>query len=461
MRCVHDSAAHLIVGALGFLAGCGSSGPPNASTDGGRVSTEAGHEGAAHPMKDAATHDVTDARSRTDALPDGHTAADAGFNSIGPDGGWIVAPHAALPQVIPFGGSVVAAPVFTAVTFEGYDLTTEAESIVDGIGATAYWTSTVGEYGVGAATATAPVELTTSSAPGSINDTGVQSWLLAALEGSDGAPPILPAPTPSSVYVLLYPAATTVSFQGAPACQHFGGYHSSLTLPSSAVVTYVVVAECDFGAGTSVAVSETLAHEMTAATTDPSPLVAPAYGAIDPNDLIWGLIAGGPEVPDLCSPFSDSVFTPTGYPYTLERVWSDKNAAASHDPCQPAPAGEVYFNATTHLTGMVYVTSQGSPTETLGVVAPLNQPTVVEVNLYSDGPTEPWTVAANDLSSVLGGGPYLSFSWDRTQGQNGTTLHLTITPLQATALYGGEVFDIASTLGTTTKHWYGFVAQEQ
>ncbi len=134
-------------------------------------------------------------------------------------------------------------------------------------------------------------------------------------------------------------------------------------------------------------------------------------------------------------------------------------ATGSHDPCQPALPGEVYFNAVAHLPDTVTISSGGALYQVRGVLAPLNQPTTVEVDLYSDGSTGSWTVAADDLSSTLGGGPYLSFSWDATQGNNGTKLHVTITPLEAST-YGGEPFEITSTLGTTTKHSYGVVGQQ-
>jgi hypothetical protein len=468
---------------LALSLGCGNSGgSPMTATDAGNDAkrpgdsghTDAGHPDAerpdaSHPLEDAGERDTgghdaaaeahDDAQGADAHIADG-SASDAPFDSIGPDGGWLVAPHSALPQVIDYGGAVIVAPVFTSITFAGYDQTTAANAIVDGIGASGYWTSAVTEYGVGPATSTTPVALT-ELAPTSIDDPGVQTWLAGQLES---AMPLLPAPTGNSVYVIGYPAATSVSLQGTPVCQHFGGYHNTLALTSGpysgAVVTYVVVGECDFGQGTAIGLSEALSHELTAVTTNPSPFNSPAYANVDPVDDVWALLAGGGEIPDLCTPFVDSTYIPAGFPFTVERVWSDANANAGHDPCQPAATGEVYFNSAPQLNDSVTITPGGGIYQVHGVLTPLNTPKTIEVDLYSDGPTSgPWAVAADDLSSVLGGGPYLSFSWDATTGENGTKLHLTITPVAASS-YGGEPFEITSTLGTTKKVWYGAVSQQ-
>ncbi len=452
------------------LSACGSGGTSPTPVDAGREASghpDAGHPDAAKPVRDAAVHDAIrgapDARER-DATS-AHDAAravdasDAAFLDIGPDGGWIIAPHDPAPAVVDYGGTVLASPVFTAITFPAFDLTTEAQALVSELGGTAYWTSALGEYGVGAATATAPIVLT-EAAPTSIDDPTIQTWLASNL----GANPPFGAPTASSVYVVFYPSSTAVTLLGAPVCQHFGGYHNTVTLGSGpysgTTVAYVVIAECASGQAEAISLSETVAHELTAVATDPYPLAAPAYDSVAPADEVWTLVTGGGgEVPDLCSTFADSYFVPTGLPYTVGRVWSNLNAAASHDPCQPSPTGEVYFNAAPHQPDSVTLTVQSSVYQVHGVLTPLNVPKTIEVDLFSDGLTPAWTVAAGDLSATLGGGPYLKFSWDATTGQNGTKLHLTVTPLQQDT-YGGELFEITSTNGTTTRRWYGAVGQQ-
>jgi hypothetical protein len=79
---------------------------------------------------------------------------------------------------------------------------------------------------------------------------------------------------------------------------------------------------------------------------------------------------------------------------------------------------------------------------------PVGSSKTVDVDLYSDAPTPgPWTVSAQDLTSTLAdAGPALSFSFDKTQGQNGDKIHLTINALSASPL-GVAPFQIVSELG--------------
>jgi hypothetical protein len=96
---------------------------------------------------------------------------------------------------------------------------------------------------------------------------------------------------------------------------------------------------------------------------------------------------------------------------------------------------------------------------TQGVHVPIGTSRTIEVDLYSDGPTSgPWTVSALDLSSTFFGAnqPTLSFSFDKTRGQNGDKLQLTINALAAGPL-GASPFWIESDLGKASKFWVGVV----
>jgi hypothetical protein len=107
-------------------------------------------------------------------------------------------------------------------------------------------------------------------------------------------------------------------------------------------------------------------------------------------------------------------------------VWSNKAAAAYHDPCIPNVGGP-YFVSVPVARDPVQVTLQplaGSMVVTsTGVLVPVGSTKTVDVQLLSDGPTTaPWTV-----STQLLGGSGFTFSFDRSTGQNGDVLHLSIT----------------------------------
>lgn len=154
---------------------------------------------------------------------------------------WPIAPHPAAPQVQHNpAGSVLATPVLVAVTFPGYDLASDAESLVDTIGSTSYWTAAVGGYGVGPAKALPPVRLS-EAAPTTTSDAEIQSWLASKLtSGSE-----LPAATPSTIYVLYYPGSVSIAAFGRSSCSGYDGYHQSMRV-NGADVEYAVIPECAF-----------------------------------------------------------------------------------------------------------------------------------------------------------------------------------------------------------------------
>jgi hypothetical protein len=57
--------------------------------------------------------------------------------------------------------------------------------------------------------------------------------------------------------------------------------------------------------------------------------------------------------------------------------------------------------------------------------------------LFSDAPV-PCTVTAFDDEALVGQSAKLTLSLDALSGQNGDTLHLTITPEAADTFFGGE-----------------------
>ena len=96
---------------------------------------------------------------------------------------------------------------------------------------------------------------------------------------------------------------------------------------------------------------------------------------------------------------------------------------------------------------------------TKGVSIPVGQTKTVELDLYSDAPTSgPWKVSVLDLTSAFFGGPTaLTFTLDKSEGQNRDTIMLTIKAVAKSAL-GASPFWVQSDLGKTTNVSLGLVA---
>jgi len=362
------------------------------------------------------------------------------------------------PQVVSFGGPILATPKVVPVYF-GNDQTTFTDQITAFLGkltttTATYWLPAVQEYSVGALTIATPVQLTESAAA-SISDTQIQTWLSNKLTTND---PAWPAPDANTVYALFYPTGTTISLGqgGGSSCSSFGGYHSNITV-NQKDVSYAVMPRCaKFGGLTGIdAVTATTSHELIEASTDPYPQDQnnAAYGQVDDNHIIWEFVLGGGETGDMCAQNIDSFFKPSDIGNYVQRNWSNKAAAAGHNPCQPS-AGLPYFNSMPVLNEKVSVAGQLT---TKGVTIPVGSSKTIEVDLFSDANTgAAWTVTALDGATLQQQPAELSFSWDRTSGKNGEKLYLTIKVLKASQ-YGAEGFLIESTLGTQSSVWVGLV----
>ena len=426
------------------------------SDSGGATGTEAG----ARPVPEEPTLLVSSGvalggylGSDWDASIAGDAGAEAGLPPrLGGDAAWTNAVPGGMPQVVNHGGPTLKSPMFQAVTFSNYDLTASVDDFVSRVGLTSYWLQAVGEYGVGLARAATPVHVPTG-APQNIDDAQIQAWLANELTAGGAFEP----PASGTVYVLFYPFSTSVTLDGQESCFTMGAYHNSIVV-AGVNVAYVVIPECTTETMTDQQTTTGAAsHEMIETATDPLPLSAtPAYSGVDPGHLYYPLVLGGGEVADMCAQWPTSFFVADGLPYTVQRTWSNAAAAAGRDPCQPELDGETFFNAVPTLTDTVHAGTATPPLTTLGAAIAPGASKVVDVVLYSEADVGPWTVSA--LSVPVGEGN-LSFSWDKTTGNNGDTLHLTITVNYVGTSYGGEPFIIESKLAGETNYWLGYVGQ--
>lgn len=379
------------------------------------------------------------------------------------------APHQAAPQVIWGGGPVLTAPKLVPVFFANDDMNTVAAltDFDNKIGATNYFMATTSEYGASAAV-TLPAVMLTEDAPSQIDDSAIQTWLAGKLDAND---PAWPAPDANTLYLIHYPSTTgiTQSTQGQVeiSCQEFGGYHNSTQLdaPHGGIdVPYAVLPRCPmFYPATAAGTPQTEftginaatgpeSHEIIEATTDPFPLSgSPAYVQPDENHLYWYVALGGGEVGDMCQAFPHAFNKFLDLPsYLVQRGWSNQAAKAGQDPCVPAIPGEVYFNSATVLNDALKVPELGT---IKGVKIPVGSTGTVEIDLFSAADTGgPWDVSVVDLSNP----PTMDLSLDRSSGQNGEKIYLTIT-VNAKDPQGFAIFQLISSLGQTETLWFGAV----
>lgn len=398
-----------------------------------------------------------DAAAPADTADAATAGADSAADVTAPDVPFEVADHPPAPQVLKGKGAVLAHPHARVVTFDGDPQRATAEAFVSAIGGSAYWSAATAEYGVGDLTVDAPIHLAIVPTP-SVTESEVEVFLAEQLTRETA---LWGQPDPATIYVLVYPQGVTVTEPqtNGVSCKDFGGYHF-LTAVGAVSVHYAMIPACPGFDGPGVDLAHTFqvaaSHELLEAATDPDPYAAPAWTKLDTAHAGWATIAGGPELGDMCTFVEGDPFTWPTTGYTSERAWSDAAAAASRDPCQPAPA-EPYFNAAPETPDTV--TYAGL--KVAGVHIAAGQDAVVPVHLFSDAPTAgPWVVYATDYATwYLQAAPQLQFDWDgatKSSGQNGDVLNLHITVVKAD-VKKAEPYFIFSRQGQTTHFWVGFV----
>jgi len=369
-----------------------------------------------------------------------------------------------VPQVVVGKGPVLVNPVVVPAFFASDGLQAKMESFLGKYVASAEYPAMVGEYGASSATLSASVPIM-DTAPKAIDDAAIKTWLMGEL---DGTHPEWPAPTDGTVYMIFYPSTTSITLQGTKSCVQFGGYHDDFSMPMGQKVSYAVIPRCSAAASVNTV---TVSHELVEAITDPYPNLAPAYASVDSLHMAWMLTSSGGEVGDMCENDPNAPYAAQDLGYmTLQRTWSNATAAKYHDPCVPSVPGTFYFQSTPVLPETVSVMIPALPGlgplggQTLhveGVTIPVGQSKTIDVQLWSDADTSgPWKVSAVDvLAQRMLGAPTLSFAWDRTQGQNGEILHLTITATAA-SLLGASAFQVVSTKGVQEFTWTGTVVNQ-
>jgi hypothetical protein len=243
-----------------------------------------------------------------------------------------------LPDVADHGGPVMAhvqlVPIFYANDTDAMTLTSFSQWIV-----TSQWLQAVGaDYGVGTGSVLQTVSLP-EPAPAMIDDVDIINFLYSGL--ADGTLPKPAGSLANVLYMIYFPATTTVTAGTDKSCVDFGGYHNSAR-QGGVELSYAVIASCTgfVDMATDIEDREVVAsHELIEAATDPIPDNHPSFQLDDPTSS-W--FAFGGEVGDLCQlPDTAEFWRESGF--VAQRIWSTTAAAAEHDPCIPGAAAD-YFN---------------------------------------------------------------------------------------------------------------------
>jgi hypothetical protein len=376
----------------------------------------------------------------------GGAGSSGGGGSAGGGGGTFpVAPHPPLPQLADIGGPVLTAPKLRPIFFGGDPDQAEIMSFLTELAGGSYWRATTSEYGVGPITVLPAITGLTASS-GTIDDSALQAAIAA---NTSSLSPPWGAPDPGTIYLFVIPPSITLTFGTEACCTSFGGYHYETNV-NGAALPYVAACACPnfFGAGWSQIDERTgaMSHELVEVATDPFPRSDPAFSQANLGSYIWTAVTGG-EAADMCVVEAEAFTTLPGSSHVVQRSWSNAAAKADRDPCVPAPTSTPYFNSMPVLD--VIAIDGGSGYETHGLLIPIGASRTIDLDLFSNGTVaRDWNVSLYNYEDLFGGTPSLALSLDRTSGNNGEVLRLTITPLRTNPVLGVDAFVIYSSTGT-------------
>jgi hypothetical protein len=378
--------------------------------------------------------------------PDAALAVDAAAAvdaPVAPIDGAVPTWHLNQPVVSNAGGAVLAAPKVVPIFFTGDAAKPQIEAFLTQLAASSYWPAISAEYGVGALTI-APSVVATETPP--TTDAALQAIIGAHAGGTGG----WPASDANTIYTVFLPSGVTLSTGSGTSCVQFAGYHDE-----ASGVVYALMPWCATGGSFTGLDQVTIAtaHELLEASTDPHPRSAPAFAQTDDAHAVWQFLPGA-ELGDMCE-MAHSAYQPLVGTYMVQRMWSNASAAAGHDPCVPVLATP-YVVAEANVPDLSIDFGGGPPLVTPGLRLAVGASQTIEVDLYADGSTPDFTVEAIDTAQKYQmASPELSFAWDRTTGNSGDKLHLTVTRVKAGAQFGASELGLfAKVNGVTIGVWW-------
>jgi hypothetical protein len=361
--------------------------------------------------------------------------------------------------VLSLDGPMLTSPKLVPVFWPKDVNETYVREFIDAFVASDIYTQQTVEYGIGPATVL-PSAHPTDEQPAALRDDAIRTWLTTQFD-TPGGP--LPLPDGNTVYLLYFPSGTNIAAgEGLSdiGCQDFLAYHESVNYKGQDV-SYAVFPRCAQYAGLQQQEQLTAAsnHEIVESATDPYPDVAPAFDEVDPYHGFYAFEVGGSEIADMCQNLVGSFGIPVGFPYNIQRTWSNASTLAGHEPCVPAPPGP-YFATVPVLPDIVtYQDEYGDTLTTGGVHIPVGGVATIDLDLFSDQPTDgPWTIIVRDDTTVHGAAQTLNFRFenDVDTGSNGDVIKMTISVLQAPT-NTGEGFWVFSEMNGRVTAWLGTV----
>jgi hypothetical protein len=374
-------------------------------------------------------------------------------------GGFAEAQHPALPKLVDQGEPVLTAPAIVSITFPGDPDVAAIEQFGRTLAQSGWWDTVRAGYcetnssrcvGDGPAGTSVEIAAPPGTSYADANDGGpstLQDYITALLTSG-----VVPPPTGQSILVFYFPASTLITFQGGTSCTDFDGYHNSMSFQGTRFA-FVVVPECTptrAGLATAQFRSFAASHEIIEAATDPflTPSSAGFYlDFSDPAIIPWNDLGGG-ESADMCldlTGLGQDEAVEGGF--TVQRVWSNAEAAAGHDPCVPETSSAPYFNVAPQ--GAIVAVDVGG-TVTFDAVA------------FSDGPRGDWYVEGVDANGtpMTDANPYLTIKVNGatlTTTNNGGNVSVSATlnqdpaPLIATTGFAGATGVLVSADATMLK----------
>ncbi len=365
------------------------------------------------------------------------------------DAAFVEAPHPDVPQGVSGGGPVQTAPVIQPIFFTGDEaMATQFAPFLTALAASDYWPTATSEYGVGPMTIN-PTIITTDPPP--TTDDELKQFLATHADGTHAG---WPTPTVNTNYAVFLPSGVSLSTPFGNSCQAFGGYHDEGTDSAGNPIVYSLMPRCDPSLDSLTVVTS---HEFVEAATDPLPFSMGAWQDTDNEHAIWMFVPGG-ELGDMCEYVHAADQMLIGS-YYVQRTWSNKSVAAGHDPCVPV-LSTPYLTSAPVMPEDVMI-DLGPPqgmVATKGVTVPVGMSKTIEVDLFSDAPTADWTVKAIDAASLSGSPSELMLSLDKSTGNNGDKLMLTITRTRAAANGASEFVLSSRVANASVSLWWGFVA---
>jgi hypothetical protein len=361
------------------------------------------------------------------------------------------------PQVLKNQGTILESPVIVTISWSNDPSASTWETFGDGIGASTFWTTAAGQYGVGKATSGPANHVRmTVPLPATLGYEALLSLITNALQaGSDAGAPTdggVNPPWPplvldasgnvQTIYSLFIPPSTAVTDPGTGLSfcdEGASGYHAEIDIDGHAI-PYAVNLNCP--PASVDAVEETASHEYVEAATNPYVNSNGGYIGFDPNHLAWDLYtAFADELADACQNWQDSYFQETGsFPYWVQSVWSNTGALAGHDPCVPSPAGPYHgmtlFPSQESMVDVNLATIGGMAATSRGFNVTVGTPLTFQVGYFSDGDTGgPWPISyifpsTTQLFDTMGNpvtNGKATVSIDKTSGQNGDKANVTVT----------------------------------